>query len=241
MGESFAFLLEAQGMLDSYGALFDPRFRGYVALEDNYTTTGQKTALYMKEHGLASIEDPSDMTPGEIQAVVDFLIEKKREGQFRVIWASFEQAVNLLVSQEVHVIDCWEPMVFAARERGVDAVYADPTEGYLLWAMGAYVVNDPNRSEEETEAVYELLNFMLGPWYGATITLLRGYMTNPEAPEYARDNPDEFSADEAERVAAIDAGVKAKFEQGGTWQNRWPTEVETYEAEWARFKAAPGG
>ena len=21
----------------------------------------------------------------------------------------------------------------------------------------------------------------------------------------------------------------------------WPTEVETYEAEWARFKAAPGG
>jgi hypothetical protein len=29
-----------------------------------------------------------------------------------------------------------------------------------------------------------------------------------------------------------------KFAQGGTWQNRWPTHVDAYEAEWVRFKAA---
>jgi len=32
--------------------------------------------------------------------------------------------------------------------------------------------------------------------------------------------------------------VRKKFAKGGTWQNRWPTHVETYESEWARFKAA---
>ena len=237
-GDSFAYLPEETGDLDSYAALFDPRFKGFVALEDNYTTAGQKTALFLKHSGQADIADPADMTPEEVRTVTDYLIEQKRAGQFRVIWSSFEQAVNLITSKEVHVIDCWEPMVFVARDQGHDVVYAAPKEGYLLWAMAAYVVNNPERSEEDLADTYALLDFMLGPWYGAKITLLRGYMTNPMAPEYAKAHPEEFSAEEAARVAEITAGVQRKFEQGGTWQNRWPTHVDVYEEEWQRFKSA---
>jgi putative spermidine/putrescine transport system substrate-binding protein len=237
-GDSFAYLPQETGELDSYAALFDPKFRGFVALEDNYTTAGQKTALFLQHSGQAEIEDPADMTPDEVKTVIDFMIEQKKAGQFRVIWSSFEQAVNLITSKEVHVIDCWEPMVFVARDQGHDVVYAAPKEGYLLWAMAAYVVNNPERGEEDLEATYGLLDFMLGPWYGAKITLLRGYMTNPMAPEYARSHPEEFSTEEAERVAEITEGVQHKFEQGGTWQNRWPTHVDIYEEEWQRFKAA---
>jgi putative spermidine/putrescine transport system substrate-binding protein len=237
-GDSFAYLPQETGELDSYAALFDPRFKGFVALEDNYTTAGQKTALFLKHSGQAAIDDPADMTPEEVKTVIDFLIEHKKAGQFRVIWSSFEQAVNLITSKEVHVIDCWEPMVFVARSQGHEVTYAAPKEGYLLWAMAAYVVNNPERSEEDLQATYDLLNFMLGPWYGAKITLLRGYMTNPMAPEYAKAHPDQFSAEEAARVAEITEGVQRKFEQGGTWQNRWPTNVDVYEEEWQRFKAA---
>jgi putative spermidine/putrescine transport system substrate-binding protein len=237
-GDSFAYLPQETGELDSYAALFDPKFKGFVALEDNYTTAGQKTALYLKHSGQAEIADPADMTPEEVKTVIDFMIEHKKAGQFRVIWSSFEQAVNLITSKEVHVIDCWEPMVFVARDQGHKVVYAAPKEGYLLWAMGAYVVNNPERSEEELADTYALLDFMLGPWYGAKITLLRGYMTNPAAPDYAKAHPDEFSAEEAARVAEITLGVQQKFEQGGTWQNRWPTHVDVYEEEWQRFKAA---
>ena len=161
-GDSFAFLPEKTGPLDSYGAYFDPRWKGYVALEDNFTTTGQKTALYLQKNKLASIKDPANMTPAEIKVVIDFLIEKKKAGQFRVIWSSFEQAVNLITSREVYVIDCWEPMVFAAKKKGVNAVYAAPLEGYLLWTMGAYVVKNPRRSKEQEKVAYELLDFMLG-------------------------------------------------------------------------------
>ncbi|HEX6113017.1 MAG TPA: extracellular solute-binding protein, partial [Geminicoccaceae bacterium] len=193
-GDSFAYLPQETGDLDSYAALFDSRFRGFVALEDNYTTAGQKTALFLKHSGQAEIADPADMTPEEVRTVIDFLIEQKRAGQFRVIWSSFEQAVNLITSKEVHVIDCWEPMVFVARDQGHDVVYAAPKEGYLLWAMAAYVVNNPERSEEDLADTYALLDFMLGPWYGAKITLLRGYMTNPMAPKYAKAHPEEFSA-----------------------------------------------
>ena len=237
-GDSFAYLPDKTGELDSYAALFDPKFRGYVALEDNYTTAGQKTALYLKKSGKANINDPADMTPAEVKTVIDFLIDQKKAGQFRVIWSSFEQAVNLLTSQEVYVMDCWEPMVFVANSKGENAKYAQPKEGYLLWAMAAYIVDNPDRSEKELDDTYALLNFMLGPWYGAKITLLRGYMTNPGAVEYAKSHPDEFSAKEAARVAEIIDGVKHKFQLGGTWQNRWPTHVDVYEEEWQRFKSA---
>lgn len=236
-GDSFAYLPDETGKLDTYGAYFDPKFRGFVALEDNYTTAGQKTALYMNKSGMAQINDPADMTPEEIKTVVDFLIDNKKSGQFRVIWSSFEQAVNLLTSKEVYVLDCWEPMVFAAREKGVNAVYAAPKEGYLLWAMAAYIVNNPNMSDEETEATYQLLNFMLDGWYGAKIALTRGYMTNPQAVAFAKKST-AFTDEEAARIAEITEGVKAKFEKGGTWQNRWPTHVDAYEEQWQRFKAA---
>jgi spermidine/putrescine-binding protein len=177
------------------------------------------------------------MTPEEIKRVVDFLIEKKKAGQFRVIWSSFQQAVDLITSKEVSVIDCWEPMVFAAKAKGVNVEYADPKEGYLLWAMAAYIVKK-QRSAEQTKAAYELLDFMLGGWYGAKITAMRGYMTNTEAPDYAKQHPEEFPGAEAEKVAQITDNVRRKFKQGGTWQNRWPTHVEVYESEWSRFKAS---
>ena len=51
-GDSFAYLPEKTGPLDSYAALFDPKWKGYVALEDNYTTAGQKTASISKRPAL---------------------------------------------------------------------------------------------------------------------------------------------------------------------------------------------
>jgi spermidine/putrescine-binding protein len=237
-GDSFAYLPGETGELSSFGALFDRKFKGYVSIEDNYTTAGQKTALFLNASGEADIADPADMSPEEVKTVVDFLIEQKKAGQFRVIWSSFEQAVNLLTSKEVHVMDCWEPMVFAARDQGVDAKYAQPKEGYLLWAMAAYIVNNPNMSDADLAGTYDLLNFMLDGWYGATITLKRGYMTNPNAVDYARNHPDQFSEADADRIEEITRGVEAKFAKGGTWQNRWPTHVDVYEEEWQRFKAA---
>ena len=79
-GDSFAYLPEKTGPLDSYAALFDPKWKGYVALEDNYTTAAQKTALYLKASGMAQIGNPDDMTKEEFKTVIDFLIEQKKAG-----------------------------------------------------------------------------------------------------------------------------------------------------------------
>lgn len=237
-GDSFAYVEDETGPLDSYAALFDPQWRGQVALEDNFTTAGQKAALYLKSSGQAEIADPANMTEDEITTVVDFLVDLKKAGQFRAIWTSFDQAVSLLTDKEVKVIDCWEPIAIAAQAKGVKAVYAEPQEGWLLWAYVAYLVNNPASKDATEKAAYELMDFMGSGWYGATITLKQGYLTNPEAVPYAEAHPDEFSADDVTKIKDISERVKKKFEKGGTWQNRWPDNVEVYQTEWARFTAS---
>ena len=237
-GDSFAYVEDETGPLDSYGALFDPQWKGQVALEDNFTTAGQKTALYLQASGQATISDPANMTADEIKTVVDFLVDQKKSGQFRAIWTSFDQAVSLITDKEVKVIDCWEPIALAAQAKGVNSVYATPKEGWLLWAYVAYLVNNPSSKGDTEQAAYDLMNFMGSGWYGATITLKQGYLTNPDAVTYAEQHTDEFSADDLAKIKEISERVKQKFDAGGTWQNRWPDEVETYQSEWARFTAS---
>lgn len=238
-GESVCYLPDmTKKTVDSFGALFDPEYRGYVALDDNYSTTGYKTAIYLKAAGLAEIADPTNMTGSEFNTVVNFLIDRKKEGQFRVLWSSYEQAVNLLASKEVYVLDGWEPMVLSVRAKGLACEYAVPKEGYMLWAMSGYITNNPNRSEERQKALYDLFDFMMGPWYGARIGATRGYMTTSEAPAYAAAHPELFEKGEPEEAAGADARGRAKFDQSKYWQFRWPNDVHAMEAEWARFKAA---
>jgi len=236
-GDSIAYLPgEVDREITSYGALFDDEFAGRVAIEDNYTTAGQKTAMYLKANDMADIDDPRNMTESEITTVVDFLIEQKQSGQFRTMWSGFETAVSLMSEKEVVVMDTWEPVVFALRDQGMEAEYATPDEGYLLWAMVDYVVNPPDeRSQSRTDAIYDFVDWQLSGWYGATITQQTGYMTNPAAVPYAEEN----EGFDGEQVADIHEGVQRKFDEiGGSWQQRWPDNREAYEEQWQRLRNA---
>ena len=236
-GDSIAYLPgEVDREISSYGALFDDEFAGQVAIEDNYTTAGQKTAMYLKANDMADIDDPRNMTEAEITTVVDFLIEQKQSGQFRTLWSGFETAVSLMSEREVVVMDTWEPVVFALRDQGMEAEYATPDEGYLLWAMVDYVVNPQGeRSDARTEAIYDFVDWQLSGWYGATISQQTGYMTNPAAVSYA----EETEGFDGEQVADIHEGVQRKFnEVGGSWQQRWPDNREAYEEQWQRLRNA---
>lgn len=236
-GDSVAYLPEETGReITSYGALFDDEFKGQTAIEDNYTTAGQKTAMYLKASGKADIENPRNMTEAEFSTVVDFLIEQKKSGQFRTMWSGFQTAVNLMAEKEVVVMDTWEPVVFSLRDKGMTAEYAVPDEGYLLWAMVDYFINPQEQwSTDHEDLVYDFVDWQLDGWYGAKISAQTGYMTNPAAVEYAKNN-DEF---DGAAVEDIHEGVKAKFQDvGGSWQQRWPDNREAYEKHWQRLRNA---
>lgn len=238
-GESICYRPDlTQEPIGSFGALFDPKWRGNVALEDNYNAALLKAAIYLKHAGLVEIGNVSDMTPSEINSVVNFMIDRKKEGQFRLLWSSYQQGVDLLANGEVYILDGWEPMVYAVQAKGIDCLYAVPEEGYLMWAMAGYLTNNPNRPPERTQAVYDLFDFMLGPWYGARISATRGYLTNSQAVPFAKAHPELFEPGEAEEAEKVQENVLFKANHAAVWHERWPTNIHVLESEWARFKAA---
>jgi len=239
-GDSMAYLPEQTGEVTSYEALYSDEFLGETALEDNWSNGIMKTARYLKENNLASIDSPvENLDKDDIRTTVDFLIERKEEGQFATLWTGFQTAVDLFANGEVTVADTWEPVVFELRNKGIEAEYAVPDEGYLLWGHVARMVTPPegeSRSEAKTQQLYDFLDWTLSGWYAANISLLRGYVTSPKAITYAEEN---FNQEDAQFVKDVHDRVIRKFEETGGWfASYWPDNRDTYIQEWQRFKNA---
>ena len=121
---------------DSWEVLFDSQFKGYVALQNDFGPTLTNMAIYLKQSGKIEIANPSDMTPGEVKAVCQFLIDYKKTGQFRTFWDGFQNGVGILASGEVLLSSCWEPIqIVANRKTGdkADIRYGTMKEGHQAW------------------------------------------------------------------------------------------------------------
>jgi spermidine/putrescine-binding protein len=228
------------GEVDSFKVLFDDeRTMGKVSLEDNWLTTLPMAATYLKGNGLAEIGNPSDMTDEEANSVVDFLIERKQAGQFRALWSGWEESVDLLARKEVIAENCWEPAVKELVGQGKDVRYASTKEGYNKWLIGAWVLKG-TEAHGNLDAVYEVLDGLLGGYYGAAIGLLRGYATGrPDlAIQYAQDHSDQFTAEDVTALKENKAKVDEKFTAEDFWQNANPTNRKAIEEAWQRFREA---
>jgi len=238
--DSFAYFPDKTAATEplSYSLLFDDASTmGKVALEDTWLTTFAMAGMYLKHHGLATIGEPSNMTAAEARATADFLIERKNAGQFRALWATWEESIDLMANGEVLVQNCWEPAVKALQRDGHNVRYAYTIEGYNKWMLGAYV---PTQAKDRgaLEKIYRVIDTFLGGSYGAQIAVLRGYATgNPRLSlEYART-----AGWSDEQVAAIEANVAKideKFAAEQFWQNASPDHAQDIESEWQRFVQA---
>jgi len=240
-GDSFAYDIDVTGKeLNSYEALFDPEWKGQVALWNSPLSGFIKTPIYLKSNNLMDIDQVDNMTKEEVTKVADFLIEKKKEGQFLTFWDSYNEAVNLLVSGESPVLDAWYPMVLDARDKGLDgARYAlVPDEGYAKWTHNSHLLDgaELNRPGME-DLAYEFINFTLSPAWGAAMLDLRAYVSgiDPELiKEYINENPDQFETDTETLMNRADQS-KERLQGPGGWLNKQPENAEWYEQEWNRF------
>ena len=226
--------------LNSWAALFDAQFKGRAAMQNDFGPTLTNTAIYLKETGAQDIEDPSDMTPAEVKGVCQFLIEKKKAGQFRTFWDGFQNGVNLLASEEVLVSSCWEPVqIVAAKKSGKDIRYGTMVEGHQTW-NNVFMLTKGGLSRGQDEAFYKLMNVYLSPWFGARTLATFGFapqMTGVN--EYVAAHPDDF--DEAARnlIAQRLANKQARYAiKGNSWQNVFPTHIRDYQDWWARVQGA---
>jgi spermidine/putrescine-binding protein len=240
--DSFAYFPDMLGLPKppepiSWNILFDnEKTKGKVALDDSFFTL-QHCGAYLKWNKLAEIGNPGNLTSSECETVANYLIERKKAGQFRTFWVTFDEQVALLVNGEVVAETAWEPAAIEAKKQGVAAEYAWCIEGYDKWMNSAFI---PKQAEARgnLDNIYKALDWLLGGTYAAEIAVLRGYVT-PRA-----DLGLKFASSSgwaAEKIAEIEATVaklEKKFAHELFWNNGWPDDVAAYEREMARFKNA---
>jgi putative spermidine/putrescine transport system substrate-binding protein len=223
------------GNADSYGVIFDRTLRGKTAMEDAWINSVIFTAMYLKNSENARISEPGDLTVDELGLVMEFLIKHKRDRQFRTFWNGWEQALQLVANQEVWVMTGWEPIVYAARRRGLDCYYAAPKEGYEAWSNNTILLKGAV-DRKLSKTAHQLANAFLSGFYGCKLGALRGYAVPTDNNiAYATDHPRAF---DPAAVKELSEHVKAKFAGKVYWQNTRPANFRLYEEWWHRLRNA---
>jgi putative spermidine/putrescine transport system substrate-binding protein len=222
------------GIVDSYAAVFDPRLRGRTAMEDTWVNSAIFTAIYLKQSGQLAIGEPGNLTESELRGVMEFLIDRKRSGQFRTLWNGWEQGVEVLRSGEVWVMTGWEPIVKALTDQGINARYAVPKEGYEGWSIDLLLHRGAER-RGLLDTCHDVANWLHAGRYGAEMVTSRGYaVPNESTIDFARRSnmPNETSI--AETLAQIQRKLSGQI----FWQNVRPDNYRLYEEWWSRFRSA---
>jgi putative spermidine/putrescine transport system substrate-binding protein len=215
----------------SWGELFNPKYRGRAALFGIDWLGMLDAALGMKALGLLPAEtDPTGLTEKEVDTVILFLKEKKKEGHFRALWRAYGELVNLMAAQEVWIADAWWPVIVEVAGKGIPVRYAVAKEGYRAWCQGQAI----SHSCRNLDMAYEWLNFWMEGFAGArqseigyfsTVDTFRQYL----APELIR------SVYEGE---GRDGGsLQDRAARVYVWNTR-PTNLEYYTEKWNEFLAA---
>ena len=164
--------------LESWAELFNPEFKGKVALLNIPQVGVMDAAMAIEALGTYKFVDKGDMTKPEIDFMIDFLIKKKKEGHFRAFWETFGQSVNLMVSGEVVLESMWSPAVTAIKAEGVSCIYADLKEGYRGWHGGIAI--SAKVTGKALDQAYDYINWWLDGWGGAFVARQGYYMSAPQ-------------------------------------------------------------
>lgn len=176
--------------IDSYADLYDPSYAGRTALEGDYALPPiAVTALSL------GIEDPMNMDQDELAKVGDYMNEHR--DQFRALWRSDSDLVNLYKSGEVVVSDGNSAQAKRMQEAGIPVKWVAPKEGTLSWVCGFGITS----KAQNLQAAYRLINWQASAKAQA-IRGKNGYVvTNPAAiplvPKADRDIADPSSLSNA--------------------------------------------
>lgn len=150
---------ENDALTQSWGVLFDDRYAGRVALRDDPYQSICLTALHL------GIRSPETMSQADLNRVTQFLISKKRN--FRTIWGSFAEAVNLMSSREVDAVFGWIPMRAALQRQGMNVTNNWPREGLLVFTHSAFIPRETRNWELAHAAINAALSDEFGTQLGA--------------------------------------------------------------------------
>jgi spermidine/putrescine-binding protein len=242
--DSFGFWPEAVGVADpkatlSWALIFESdKTRGRVALDNQYDITIPETANWLQISGRDKFGDTTNPTPEEAKRIADYLISRKKAGQFRTFFANYDEQVQLLRTREVDILNCWEPVVKDVnRAAGKQVVFYAFAEFYNKWGQGLFIAA-PEKDPETVNNIYKTANYFLGGEYGAYRARDRGY-GGPNmdlAIKYATDAG--WSKEDIAAIQAVQVKVDRKYQAKRSWYRRLPDHRDVMEEEYQRFLSA---
>lgn len=153
--------------IESWAELVNPEFSGKAAIQTTPAIGIMDAAMAFQAAGEVNYGDMGNMTKAEIDRTIKLLIDLKRSGHWRALWANFDQSVNLMASGEVVIQSMWSPAVTAVRSQGIEVFYVPLQEGYRGWGNGISVMR--HLSGLKLDAAYEYLNWYNSGWMGGFI------------------------------------------------------------------------
>lgn len=211
------------GFVDSYGVLFDDKYKGQIAIRDDPGLMIPQTALFLGH------SNPWRLSTADLKQVTDFLISKK--SNFRKLWGGFAEAVSLLKSEEVVAVgDGWISMAWALNEggRSSDFAIANPKEKALLWTHD-WIMSKDGAGRPSAESVHAFMNWSVGSEQAANMGRKVGYVSPSEAGLKL------LSRDEAKVIGYEDYESILKT---GMPMNEFPANYQEWVEAWSRFKAS---
>ncbi len=199
----------------SWGLLFDERYKGRIAWRDDAHGMIMVAGLHM------GIEDPVNMAASDLKEVEAFLISKKPV--IRTMWSAFGEAVNLVSSGEVWAMYGWIAMRAALQRQGMNVTNNWPSDGLLTWNQSGFVPKDaPN-----AEAAMRVINAMLSKEFGTVLTRVTNY------PSTSQSVVSEFSPQEQRKL-----GLDLAERDLKVYNMSFPPDMDRWIEVWNTVKSA---
>ena len=231
---------------ESWGWLFDERYKGKVALVNAPTIGIFDAALAAQAKGLMTFKDIGNMTRDEVDQLFNIMIDLKQNGHFSGLWNSVPESVEFFSSGRTVIASMFSPGVSALNGRQIPVVYAAPKEGYRAW-HGVMCLSSKTQGHAK-EAAYKYMNWWLSGWPGAFIARQGYYISNPQRSRelLTKDEWNYWYAGKETSVALTNTQGQIAIRpgdvrNGGSYENRfsniavWNTVMDTYEYSLPRW------
>ena len=258
-GDSFGYNFKELGEQNSWAILVDPQLKGKVAIIDDAEIGMQDLAMATEAAGVMTFVDKGNMTKAEIDELMKYLIDLKKQGQFRGFWATFDESVNFMSSGEVLVESMWSPAVSLLQAQDFPVRYAAPKEGYRGWGGGNSILSHVAEDPSKQAACLEYANWWNTP-EPAGIMAAQGYYNSVIAaahegllaqPKGAAQDAFWLAGEPASETLNDPFGQpsikKGTVRDGGSYEDRngnfntWNSHMDESDyvsAKWTEFKSA---
>jgi spermidine/putrescine transport system substrate-binding protein len=137
----------------SFKDLFDPKYKGQVAMIDYPVTAIQVGALAL------GYTDPVHLTDEQLNNVKDLYLTAMRNGQFRTFFNNDSEIVSLFHTGEVSIALGYPSNAIDSVNEGDPVKFVTASEGQIVWTCGYGI----SSTAKNVDAAYALINYYLSP------------------------------------------------------------------------------